>query len=198
MKILSQGFRTARRGMLFSFTLPAKSDFWTDIPPDQADKIEQGANDPDTPIEYKVMASNQSFLGQMNLFAFVRNLCRQWNWKVRVFRFLDRHLIDEDTFFKTDDSNYIGYGNNAILKVIEYPSCIAANIKDVPEGNFLIHAVGYGIEIYFLSGEELPEFISKKEEGLYYFEDNCDFHKIKIVDEMSRSINFWNLPFYKN
>lgn len=200
VRILSQGYRIARRGLLFGFTLPAKCDFWTAIPKEQAERIERGANDPSAPIEDRVLVAEQGFLGQMNLFGFVKNLCREWNWSCRVFRFLDRYIVDSDAFFKTDDSDYIGYGNNSILKILEYPSRPAANIKDVGEGNFLIHAIGYGMEVYFLSGEELkvcPESILGKGEGLYYFEDDCDFQSIKISHEINHSIDYWGLPFDK-
>src|SRR4030065_2727227 len=73
--LMAQAARVARRGAMFAFTLPARADLWSDM----AEPLEEGPYR--TSAEYIEIASNQTFLGQMRFFSFVRTLCREKGWE---------------------------------------------------------------------------------------------------------------------
>jgi SAM-dependent methyltransferase len=184
--MLEQGARVAKGG-LFSFSLPARADLWTDYPPELAEALKGGLNR--AMEEYVEMASNQTFSGQMRLFSFVRNLCRERGWKCRISRFLDSSILDGEAFNKTLDSRYLKQDEDSLLKLLEFPVRRAGSTGVPPEGSYLICAVGYGLEVFF-GNEELPAA-----EGVYYFGEGVDFENLDIGSELNDSIRHWSLPF---
>jgi hypothetical protein len=141
--LLAQAARVARSGALFAFTLPARADLWSDMvePPKEAPYRASA--------EYIEMASNQTFLGQMKLFTFARKLCREKGWRCRMFRFLDRSIMDAPTFNRTLDARHLKPGEDSLLKLLEFPIRRAGFTEVQPEGSRLVCAVGYGLEIFF-------------------------------------------------
>jgi len=181
--LLAQTARVARRGAMFAFTLPARADLWSDM----AEPLKEGPYR--TSAEYIEMASNQTFLGQMKLFTFVRKVSKEKGWRCRIFRFLDRSIMDEPTFSKTLDAGYLKSGNDSLLKLLEFPVRLSGSTGVQPEGSVLVCAVGYGLEISF-GGEALPPA-----EDVFYFDDRTEFEKLDIRSELRDSIKRWNLPF---
>lgn len=177
--VLQQGARVARNGALFAFTLPARADIWSgpegQLKEGHAYSIEE--------------ASNQTFLGQMKLFSFVRTRCREKGWRCRIFRFQDISVMDALTFSRTLDSRSIRSCDDALLKLLEFPLRLSGFTGVRPEGSFLICAVGYGLEISF-GGEAL-----EPAEDVFYFDDEMDLEKLDIRSELKDSIKRWNLPF---
>ena len=187
---LTQARRIAKRGLLFAFTLPTQVDFWTQIPKEDYDRIISGLNNPSAMPDEKELATRQTFEGQMNLFVFMTALCRQKDWKLRIFRFLDSYTMDWNDFLSTDDSRYIGYGNNALFKFLEYPNRRATRIDGLDEKKVLIHAVGYGMEVYF-GKEDMLEPVNR----VFYFDEGFDFTRLTVKDEMNSAMEYWKLPF---
>lgn len=181
--LLLQASRVAKNGALFAFTLPARADLWSDM----AEPPKEGFNIGSA--EYIEMASNQTFLGQMKLFTFVRKLSKEKGWRCRIFRFLDRSIFDIATFNKTLDAGYLKPGKDSLLKLLEFPVRMADFTGVQPEGSVLVCAVGYGLEISF-GGEVLPPA-----EEVFYFDDRTEFEKLDIRSELRDSIKRWNLPF---
>jgi len=181
--LLAETARVAKSGALFAFTLPARADLWSDMvePPKEAPY--SGSS------EFIEMASNQTFLGQMKLFSFVRTICIGKGWRCRIFRFLDRSIFDISTFNKTLDARYLKPGEDSLLKLLEFPVRLSGSTGVQPEGSVLICAVGYGLEISF-GGEALPPA-----EDVFYFDDRTEFEKLNIRSELRDSIKRWNLPF---
>ncbi len=184
--LLEQGARVAKGG-LFAFTLPARADLWADYSPDLADPLKEGLNR--GAEEHLEIASNQTFLGQMRLFSYVRNLCNEKGWKWRVFRFVDSSILDSIKFNKTLDARYLKEGEDSVLKLLEFPVRRAGNSEVPPEGSFLVCAIGYGLEVYF-GEDELPSA-----EEVYYFNPDAQFERFEIRQELKESIARWNLPF---
>lgn len=181
--LLAQAARVAKSGALFAFTLPARADLWSDL----AEPLNEGLNSGS--VEFIEMASNQTFLGQMKLFSFVRTLCIGKGWRCRIFRFLDRSTFDIATFNKTLDARHLKPGKDSLLKLLEFPVSFSESTGVQPEGSRLVCAVGYGLEILF-GGETLPPA-----EEVFYFDDRTEFEKLEIRSELRDSIKCWNLPF---
>lgn len=181
--VLEQGARVARSGALFAFTLPARADIWSEWAPEMAEGPNRGS------AEYIETASNQTFLGQMRLFSYVRNICKEKGWICRVFRFLDNNVFDTETFSRTLDAGYLKPGEDSILKLLEFPVRRIENTGVQPAGSYLVSACGYGLEIYF-GGEALPPA-----DEVFYFDENVDFDNLNISSELNDSIKLWNLPF---
>lgn len=181
--LLAETARVAKNGALFAFTLPARADLWSDMvePPKEAPY--SGSS------EFIEMASNQTFLGQMKLFTFVRKVSKEKGWRCRIFRFLDRSIFDIAAFNKTLDARHLKPGKDALLKLLEFPVRMADFTGVQPEGSVLVCAVGYGLEISF-GGEALPPA-----EEVFYFDDRTEFEKLDIHSELRDSIKRWNLPF---
>lgn len=184
--LLEQGARAAKGG-LFAFTLPARADLWADYSPDlmkpMNDKSEMATS------EYLEVASNQTFLGQMRLFPFVRRLCREKGWSCRVFRFLDSSILDSAGFNKTLDAGYLKKGENSSLKLLEFPVRRVGHTKVPSTGSFLVCAVGYGLEVYF-EDDSLPQV-----DKASYFAEETEFERLDIKSEINDSIKKWDLPF---
>lgn len=180
--LLTQAARVARSGALFAFTLPARADLWSDFLEPQKEGLDRGP-------EYIEIASNQTFLGQMKLFTFVKKVCREKGWLCRIFRFLDRSIMDAPTFNRTLDAGYLKQGKDSLLKLLEFPVRFSGSTGVQPEGSVLVCAVGYGIEVSF-GGEALPPA-----EEVFYFDDKVDFERLDIRSELRESIKCWNLPF---
>jgi len=188
--LLEQGERVAVKGGLFAFTLPARADLWSDYSPELAGPLKEGLNRGSD--EYLETASNQTFLGQMRLFSFVRNLCKGKGWRCRVFRFLDSSIMDGQAFNKTLDARHLKSGEDSLLKLLEFPIRRAKTTGVPPEGSYLVCSIGYGLEIYY--GEEsLPPI-----DEAHYFDDNVELEKLDIEIELSDSITCWNLPFVED
>ncbi|MBF8251161.1 MAG: methyltransferase [Deltaproteobacteria bacterium] len=181
--LLAQAARVARSGALFAFTLPARADLWGDM----AEPPKEGPYR--ASAEYIEMASNQTFLGQMKLFTFVRKLSKEKGWRCRIFKFLDRSIFDIATLNKTLDAGYLKPGEDSLLKLLEFPVRFSRSTGVQPEGSRLVCAVGYGLEISF-GGEVLPSA-----EEVFYFDDRTEFEKLDIRSELRDSIKCWNLPF---
>ncbi len=181
--LLAQASRVAKNGALFAFTLPARADLWGDM----AEPLKEAPNR--VSAEYIEMASNQTLLGQMRLFSFVRTFCIGKGWRCRIFRFLDRSIFDIATFNKTLDAGYLKLGEDSLLKLLEFPVRFSGSTGVQPEGSRLVCAVGYGLEISF-GGEVLPSA-----EGVFYFDDRTEFEELEIRSELRDSIKCWNLPF---
>ncbi|MEK6817064.1 MAG: hypothetical protein AABY09_05595, partial [Nanoarchaeota archaeon] len=177
-----QAARVATSGALFAFTLPARADLWSDFLEPLKEGLDRGP-------EYIERASNQTFLGQMKLFTFVRKVCRENGWLCRIFRFLDRSIMDAPTFNKTLDARYLKQGKDSLLKLLEFPVWFSGSTGVQPEGSVLVCAVGYGIEVSF-GGEALPPA-----EEVFYFDDKVDFERLDIRSELRDSTKRWNLPF---
>lgn len=187
--LLEQGERVARKGGIFAFTLPARADLWSDYSPELAGPLKEGLNRGSD--EYLEIASNQTFLGQMRLLSFVRNLCKGKGWGCRIFRFLDSSIYDSPAFDKTLDARYLKSGEDSLLKLLEFPIRRAGATSVPPEGSYLVCSIGYGLEIYF-GDEALPPA-----EGAHYFGDEVEFEKLNIRTELNDSVIRWNLPFEK-
>ena len=181
--LLLQAARVARSGALFVFTLPARADLWGDMAEPQRDDLNSRS------AEYIETASNQTFLGQMKLFTFVRKLSKEKGWRCRIFRFLDRSIFDIAAFNKTLDAGYLKPGKDSLLKLLEFPVRFSGCTGVQPEGSVLICAVGYGLEISF-GREALPPA-----EKVFYFDDRAEFEKLDIRSELRDSIKHWSLPF---
>ena len=181
--LLAQSARVALNGALFAFTLPARADLWSDLSGPLKEGLNVGS------AEYIETASNQTFLGQMKLFSFVRTLCREKGWECRIFRFIDRSIFDIATFNKTLDARHLKPGKDSLLKLLEFPVRFSGSTEVQPEGSVLVCAVGYGLEISF-GGETLPPA-----EEVFYFDDRTEFENLDIRSELNDSIKCWNLPF---
>lgn len=181
--LLAQAARVARSGAIFAFTLPARADIWSDM----AEPLKEAPNR--ASAKYIEMASNQTLLGQMRLFSFVRTFCIGKGWRCRIFRFLDRSIFDIATFNKTLDAGYLKLGEDSLLKLLEFPVRFSGSTVVQPEGSVLVCAVGYGLEISF-GEEELPPA-----EGVFYYDDRTEFEELDIRSELRDSIKCWNLPF---
>ncbi|HHL40041.1 MAG TPA: class I SAM-dependent methyltransferase [Deltaproteobacteria bacterium] len=191
--LLSQALRTAREGMLFGFTLPSQADLWADIPADDFKLAMEGLNHPrDADPRERALAAKYSFMGLMNLFSFVKAMAARKGWLLRIFRFLDSHSYDWDDFLDTEDADYIGHGNNALFKFLEYPYRRAARLDSVAEGRALVHAVGYGVEVYFRPERALPPAPEVR-----YLADDTPLQELTVEKEMNASIDDWKLPFEK-
>lgn len=181
--VLEQGARVAKNGALFAFTLPARADIWSEWAPELEEGPDKGS------AEYIETASNQTFLGQMRLFSYVRNLCKEKGWICRVFRFLDSSVFYRETFSRTLDAGYLKPGEDSILKLLEFPVRRVENTGVPPAGSYLVSACGYGLEIYFGEGALPPA------EEVFYFDEKVDFDDLNIRSELNASIKLWNLPF---
>ncbi len=187
--LLEQGERVARKGGLFAFTLPARADLWSDYSPELAGPLKEGLNRGSD--DYLEIASNRTFLGQMRLFSFVRNLCKGKGWGCRVFRFLDSSIYDKPAFDKTLDARYLKSGEDSLLKLLEFPIRRAGATAVPPKGSYLVCSIGFGLEIYF-GGEALPPA-----DEAHYFGDEVELEKLNIRAELNDSLIRWNLPFEK-
>lgn len=187
--LLEQGERVARKGGIFAFTLPARADLWSDYSPELAGPLKEGLNRGSD--EYLEIASNQTFLGQMRLLSFVRNLCKGKGWECRIFRFLDSSIYDSPAFNKTLDARYLKSDEDSLLKLLEFPIRRAGATAVPPEESYLVCSIGYGLEIYF--GDEA---LTPAEEA-HYFGDEVEFEKLNIRAELNDSVILWNLPFEK-
>lgn len=184
--LLTQGLRVAEKGGLFAFTLPARADLWSDYSPELAEPLKEGLNRASD--EYLEIASNQTFLGQMRLFSFVRNLCNEKGWKCRIFRFLDSSILSHTAFNKTLDAKYLKDKEDSILKLLEFPVRRAADTGVPPEGSYLVCAIGYGLEVFYRE-KSLPSA-----DDAHYFDDGVEFERLDIRSELNDSITRWNLP----
>lgn len=185
--LLEQGERVAVKGGIFAFTLPARADLWSDYSSELVGPLKEGLNKGSD--EYLETASNQTFLGQMRLFSFVKNLCRQKGWRCRIFRFLDSSIMDSAAFNKTLDARYLNPGEDSLLKLLEFPVRKAGATGVPKEGSCLVCAAGYGLEIFF--GDAMLPVV----EDAHYFEEGVDLERLDIRSELNDSIRRWKLPF---
>ncbi len=189
LKILAEGSRIAKKGILLGFTLPSQSDLWTTMTPELNQVVTEGIGNASAPEEIQEVAARQSFLGQMNMFRFLRETCEKKGWAARVFRFLDKTSVERSDF---PDSGMLYPEENAVLKFLEFPFRKISAVEELPKNKVHVHALGYGMEIAFTEKESLPPLPS-----LCYFQDKEDFQSRSIESEMNHMIDFWNLPFQK-
>lgn len=189
-KVIEESRRVAKKGILFGYTLPSQCDLWTEMTPRQAREIVEGIGNPDAAESIQELAAKQAFLGQMNMFRFFQDICRQKGWPMRIFLFLDKTTMNRSGF---PDSRMLYPEENGVMKFLELPLRKISKIEEVSLEQVAVHAVGYGLEIAFSKEEQL-----EKAESLLYFSDDQDLSTISIESEMDRAIDFWGLPFQKS
>lgn len=187
-RVLEESHRIARRGVLLGFTLPSQSDLWTPMTPEVDRALSQGSSAA-SPEEIQDLFARRSFLGQMNLFLFLREFCRRRKWSLRIFRFLDRTLWARSHF---PDARMLYPEENAVLKFLELPSRKISRVEEVSDEEVEVYSLGYGVEIFFSEKERLPPG-----DALFYFSEGEDFSKLSLEGEMDSAIDFWKLPFPK-
>lgn len=187
-RVLEEGRRIAKQGVLLGFSLPSQSDLWTPMTPELNQALSQEGNAASLE-EAQDLFARRSFLGQMNLFQYLRDYCQRRKWSIRIFHFLDRVCWTRSQF---PDARMLYPEENAVLKFLELPSRKISRVEGIPGEKVEVYSLGHGIEIFFSEKEQLPP-----ENFLFYFEDGEDFSKLSLEGEMDRAIDFWRLPFQK-